>query len=179
MRHCFEFCSGPGFIGFSLLAHGLCQRLTLADINGEAVAACRSTIAHNNLNDVVTVYESDCLDSIPATEQWDLVVGNPPHWPGTADEYRQNIRKSDPGLVIHKKFYRDVGKFLRPRGSVLLQENGQATSPNDFSSMIADGGLQLQRVLTARPLTVWEALTKDWHVRSNVLKSGVKNKDVF
>src|SRR5579862_3880812 len=31
--HAFEYCAGPGFIGFSLLAHGLCDRLTLADVN--------------------------------------------------------------------------------------------------------------------------------------------------
>jgi hypothetical protein len=28
----------------------------------------------------VTVYRSDNLDGIPASEQWDLVVGNPPHF---------------------------------------------------------------------------------------------------
>ena len=81
--HIFEMCAGPGFIGFSLLAHGLCERLTLADINPAAVEICRKTIAHNNLSDRVRVYLSDCLDDIPKTEQWDLVVGNPPHWNGT------------------------------------------------------------------------------------------------
>jgi hypothetical protein len=29
----FEWCAGPGFIGFSLLGHGLCETLCLADIN--------------------------------------------------------------------------------------------------------------------------------------------------
>ena len=31
----FEWCAGPGFIGFSLLAHGLCDTLCLADVNPE------------------------------------------------------------------------------------------------------------------------------------------------
>jgi hypothetical protein len=35
----FEWCAGPGFIGFSLLSNGLCQTLCLADINPQAVAA--------------------------------------------------------------------------------------------------------------------------------------------
>src|SRR5579885_989403 len=34
-----EWCSGPGFIGFSLLAHGLCSTLCLIVINPEAVEA--------------------------------------------------------------------------------------------------------------------------------------------
>ncbi len=28
----FEWCAGPGFIGFSILAHGLCDSLCLADV---------------------------------------------------------------------------------------------------------------------------------------------------
>ena len=43
----FEWCAGPGFIGFSLLAHGLCETLCLADVNPEAVAACRRTVSLN------------------------------------------------------------------------------------------------------------------------------------
>jgi methylase of polypeptide subunit release factors len=63
-RTVFEWCTGPGFTGFSLLAHGLCDRLCLADINPEAVAACRKTVEANGLSDRVTVYHSDCLDSV-------------------------------------------------------------------------------------------------------------------
>src|SRR3954468_5200722 len=90
--HAFEYCAGPGFIGFSLLANGLCDRLTLADVNPEAVEAGRDTIARNHLEDRVKVYLSDCLDQIPATEKWDLVVSNPPHFDGDHDDYRASIR---------------------------------------------------------------------------------------
>src|SRR6266567_986061 len=34
----FEWCAGPGFIGFSLLGFGLCETLCLADVNPEALA---------------------------------------------------------------------------------------------------------------------------------------------
>jgi hypothetical protein len=76
----FEWCSGPGFIGFSMLAHGLCGTLCLADINDEAVEACQKTIRDNRLEARVAVYESDNLTNIPREEQWDLVVGNPPFY---------------------------------------------------------------------------------------------------
>ena len=39
----FEWCSGPAFIGFSLLAEGICERLCLADINPIAVETLRRT----------------------------------------------------------------------------------------------------------------------------------------
>src|SRR5215813_13081651 len=66
----FEWCAGPGFIGFSLLAHGFCETLCVADINEEAVTACRRTVRDNRLEGRVSVYHSDNLHSIPASEQW-------------------------------------------------------------------------------------------------------------
>src|SRR5690349_9794644 len=76
----FEWCAGPGFIGFSLLGFGLCDTLCLADINSDAVRACERTVAYNRLEERVSIYHSDNLDNIPASERWDLVVGNPPHF---------------------------------------------------------------------------------------------------
>jgi methylase of polypeptide subunit release factors len=144
--HAFEFCAGPGFIGFSLLAHGLCDRLTLADVSPAAVRACEETIRRNHLEDRVRVYRSDCLDDIPADERWDLVVGNPPHFDGSEDDYRSAIRLIDPNWTIHRKLYRDVAAHLRPGGRVMLQENGHASRPEDFAEMIAGSGLEIVRV---------------------------------
>ncbi len=76
-----ELCSGPGFIGFSLLAHGLRDSLVLTDINPAAVAAAQETVRRNRLEGRVSVYLSDGLDGVPADERWDLVVSNPPHFP--------------------------------------------------------------------------------------------------
>ena len=61
----FEWCSGPGFIGFSLLAHGLCNTLCLADINPLAIQACLKTIRLNKLESKARVYLSDNLKDIP------------------------------------------------------------------------------------------------------------------
>jgi hypothetical protein len=142
--HVFEYCAGPGFIGFALLANNLCDQLTLADVNPEAIEAIKETIKNNNLQDKVTVYEADCLDAIPATEQWDLVVGNPP-WhlcPEGKKNKKWHIRK-DPGSRVHEKFYRDVRKFLNPNGSILLMEGGMFTEAHCFRDMIKNGGLTM------------------------------------
>ncbi len=68
----YEFCAGPGFIGFSLLAAGLCDSLCLSDINREAVEIAMETVRRNNLEDRVSVYVSDALDAVPPHERWDL-----------------------------------------------------------------------------------------------------------
>ena len=158
--HVFEYCAGPGFIGFSLLANGFCNKLTLADINPDAVECVNRTIKENGLEDKVKCYLSDCLDSIPESEKWDLVVSNPPHWPSTEEQYKSNIRNYDPDLIIHKKFYNDIKKFLKTDGSIILQELGDATSADTFIDMIEGNGLKIIENFKAKPLTVLECILK-------------------
>jgi hypothetical protein len=135
----FEWCAGPGFIGFSLLGHGLCDSLCLADINPEAVAACECTIAKNGLAGRVSVYRSDNLDGIPSAERWDLVVGNPLHF-------------DDDGSGIHRRFFASVGRHLVPGGLVLLQENNAGSTAEDFRPLIEAAGLSLLFVSGGEPV---------------------------
>lgn len=136
----FEWCAGPGFIGLSMMANGLCESLCLADINPEAVAACRRTIAANNLGSRVSVYESDNLKDIPSTERWDLVVSNPPHFDDGYFEHE--LRAHDPGWRIHREFLSAVGKFLKPDGVIILQENNNGSTAATFQPMINASGLK-------------------------------------
>jgi methylase of polypeptide subunit release factors len=139
----FEWCAGPGFMGFSLLAHGLCRSLCLADVNPAAVTACRETVRRNGLADRVAVYQSDCFDAIPLAEQWDLAIGNPPHSGTDAVlPWGQSCIYMDAGWALHRRFYRDVARFLSPGASVLIQENADLSTPDTFRPMIAAGGLR-------------------------------------
>ncbi len=140
----FEWCSGPGFIGFSLLAHGLCDTLCLADINPLAVEACKKTIRENRLEGQVTVYLSDNLKDIPSSERWNLVVANPPHF-----EYKC-VKKISPEIIylnkdwaIHRQFYEDVGQFLDQDGSLVIQENTLRSNVESFRDMIESNGFSI------------------------------------
>jgi len=147
-QRAYEWCSGPAFIGFSLLAHGLCETLCLADINDQAVEACRRTIRTNRLADRVSLYHSDNLKNIPASEQWDLVVGNPPFYPKT---HEWEIRSHDKDWHIHRGFFANVGRFLKPGGVILLQEANDASTPETFEDMIADAGMKTVLVHNSKP----------------------------
>jgi methylase of polypeptide subunit release factors len=144
----FEWCAGPGFIGFSLLAHGLTDTLCLADVNPEAVAACRRTVAQNRLQDRVAVYHSDNLDHIPTHELWDLVVSNPPHF---LTEAPGQLRYNDPDWRVHRGFFQNVGRHLKPGGVIVLQENNRGSTVDMFAAMIADAGLRIVFVDGCRP----------------------------
>jgi methylase of polypeptide subunit release factors len=145
-RRTFEWCAGPGFIGFSLLGHGLTDTLCLADVNPAAIAACRETVRRNGLEDAVALYVSDNLDALPPDERWDLVVGNPPH-SGTDDARpeidRPTIIYQDPGWLLHQRFYASVRQHLEPSANVVIQENRKFSSPETFRPMLEANGLRL------------------------------------
>jgi tRNA1(Val) A37 N6-methylase TrmN6 len=147
-RRLFEWCCGPGFIGFSMLANGTCETLCLADINPSAVASCRNTVKINKIEDLVTVYESNNLRGIPHTEKWSLVVSNPPHF---IDQYEGEIRAHDPDWQIHREFFQTVGDFLEPGGVIVLQENNAGSTVESFRQMIEDANLQIVSVDGASP----------------------------
>jgi hypothetical protein len=137
----FEFCAGPGYIGYSLLAAGWCESLVLADIDPDSVSTARFTAAHNDLEERVVVYKSDALDQIPASERWDLVVANPPHFlpqPAQAPD----ARVFDPGWDLHRRFYGSVARHMNPDGLVIMAESQGGSDPELFAEIIRDGGGQ-------------------------------------
>ena len=135
----FEYCAGPGYIGYSLLAAGWCESLALADVNPESVAAARRTREYNAIEDRVAVYESDALDQIPASERWDLVIANPPHFLAEPREHA-DIQVYDTGWDVHERFYSTVGAHMNPGGLVVMVENAAGSDPNLFRKMIEAGG---------------------------------------
>jgi len=143
----FEWCAGPAFIGFSILGHRLCDSLCVADINPQAVAACRRTVERNGLQDKVSVYRSNNLDDIPPAEKWDLVVANPPHF----DEDSGDLRSADGGWRIHREFFASVGRFLNPAGLILLQENNAGSTADDFRPLAEAAGLSIVLVSGGLP----------------------------
>ena len=117
-------------------------------------------MAQNGLESKVSVYHSDCLDSIPPSEKWDLVVSNPPHWRSGEDAYVRDRRMWDPDLRIHEKFYGSICGYLKPGGSVLMQENGSATRYEDFKPMLERNGLATIEVFKAKPISLWRCIVE-------------------
>jgi SAM-dependent methyltransferase len=152
VRRCdrlFEFCSGPAYIGYALLAAGWCQTLALSDIEPESIATARRTAEYNGLEDRVSAYVSDALDQIPETERWDLVVANPPHF--LPDPTRpEDIQVFDRDWSLHRRFYGSVERHMRPGGLVISVENSVGSEPGVFEDMIRAGG---GRPVTAYPGT--------------------------
>jgi hypothetical protein len=142
-NHCLEWCSGPGFIGYSLLGKGLCKQLDLADIWQPSLTAAKAVKAPCN----VDTWHIRNLCDIQPPRMYDLIVANPPWWPGNLLQNQHNRLGADPDLAILKKFLKDAKNYLTPDGIIVLIEGQTYTGPKDISNALADTGLELTHVL--------------------------------
>ena len=168
---CFEWCSGPGYIGFELLRRGMVERVVFGDINPNAIDCVKQTADLAGLNGEVSAYVSDNMADIPKELKFDLVVGNPPNYCGINLEHpagemmRKDLRPFDEDWHIHREFYGSIANYLRPGADLFITEinpwSDQVFIPpfesvpydirpgppiDDFKEMIKDGDLTLVEV---------------------------------
>lgn len=151
-NNCFEWCSGPGFIGFNILSSGICQNLCLGDIFKPALQAVEKTVENLSpkYQDRVKTIHMHSVEQIAEDNQFDLIVSNPPHFnsdSGTVISKKIfNSRISDDaGWQVHKNFFKNIKKNLAPEGVILLQENTFGSGPELFEQDIKNNGLRISR----------------------------------
>ena len=160
-ERCYEWCSGPGYIGLNILDHGLCGSLCVSDVYQPAIQAIHETIKNNKLHNV-SAYATGTVSQLPENEKFDLVVANPPHFlscPG--DENYQRIAV-DQNWAAHQEFFANIRQHLLPNGVILLQENqsGSMNREQDFAPFIDAAGLQITAVVDSP-----KYYTPDHHTR--------------
>lgn len=135
-----EMCSGPGFIGYTLLKKKKANRLVLSDINIDLYPSIQETNESNKLQNVEFIL-SDCFDAISEENKFDVIVSNPPHFKTMRpDGYRSREEKLislDFDMEFHKKLFDSAHKFLNPNGKIILIENCDGVTEEDIR-MLSD-----------------------------------------
>lgn len=145
---CLEWCAGPGFIGFDLLDHGVCEQLVLQDRYAPAIeSSIPDTIKDNGLEGV-RAYLGHSLNCLPDQERFDLVVANPPHYLGCPGDDNYQRLAVDPHWEAHRDFFEHIGDHLDAGGLILLQENqaGSTLREAEWRDIIEQNGLVIQDV---------------------------------
>lgn len=139
-----EWCSGPGFWGFSLLSLLELEKLVLVDVYKPVQEYIDKTLSTNNITctEFVNSYN---FEQIPA-QKFDLIVGNPPHFciDPFSKLYDDPRRYKDENWDIHRNFFENVSDYLEDNGRIILQENCWGSGPEVFRSMIETNGLQIE-----------------------------------
>jgi len=145
----YEWCSGPGFIAYSMLDHGICKNICLSDIHDPALLCAEETMMyeHNQTQGHVSIYLLKDLALLPKHEMFDLVVAAPPHAPGYEVESKwtdnRNRITTDLNWEAHQNFFANIGDHLTTDGILLLQENHAGSTLEDFLPFIEKSGLEM------------------------------------
>jgi methylase of polypeptide subunit release factors len=129
-----EICSGPGFIGYTLLKYNKANRLVLSDVNPEVRDGIETTNRFNNLK--VEFIQSDCFDSMEGSNKFDTIVSNPPHFkterPNGYRSSEEKLISLDYDMQFHKKFFESAHRYLNPNGKIVLIENCDGVTEEDI-----------------------------------------------
>lgn len=154
----YEWCSGPAFIGFDLLDHGICSKLVCSDVYYPAIEHIRKTAKLIN-KDVDALLLED-VSLLPDTKKFDLVVGNPPHFAHSIyDMWHRNRIVLDRDWKIHRNFFNNIRPHLNDDAIILLQENLSGSKVETFADMVDESGLKV----------------KDWYTSKNFFDSARSN----
>ena len=147
-NNCLDWCSGAGFIGFSLFGRNIINELTLLDTYGPAIEACNKTISMLN-TDKITTIQSDTISKLQKMNQYDLIVGNPPWMPQYVlfDDAGKLRRNTDPEFSIHKDFFKHAKDYLTSDGKIVLLEGLFSSSPLDFKPTIEESGMVITKLI--------------------------------
>jgi len=123
-----EWCSGPGFIGFELLARQKCNEIDFMDLHIPALDNIKETIHKNNLSYNINCILADRIEQLPH-KKYDLIVGNPPHYTEklfpeqNSEESEDSCRRTlDLDLEIHRNFFQEISNYLTDDGVILISE---------------------------------------------------------
>ena len=143
-----DMCCGCGVIGltiFSELRHdGTVKELGLVDINIFNINSLERSLKLNGLDSLVgsqiNYWLSDSLKNVPARQQFDIIVSNPPHFfeeDRTTDPLvPRRLAKYDADWSLHRSFYERCHEYLTPRGEIWFLENGDAVTSKDLLPFI-------------------------------------------
>ncbi len=151
----YEWCSGPGFIGYNILSHGICKTLCLSDLYDPSITSAEITANYeeNQCKELITTYLCKDVALIPLYEQFDLVVSNPPHFnPYLFDRQTNNYGTMriaiDLNWQTHQNFFNNIKQHLTPNGIILLQENSEGSTAEVFRPMIESNGMRITNCYT-------------------------------
>ena len=148
-KHCFEWCSGLGAIGYSLLDAGICESVTFMDVYEPSITSVLHNAKNNNMSNKVQAYHLDAVHKLPKDLIFDLVVGNPPHSPWNLNNFEGEWYRKiiDPDWKVHKEFFVNINSYLEPKSDIILSETHTITE--DLTNIAEEHNLKFVNLITA------------------------------
>lgn len=163
-KHAYEWCCGHSIIGFEILTNGICDNLSLSDYYDLAVEISLDNAQRLGYADKVKGYITPIISSIPHTEQFDLVIGNPPNSmngdgfisAGKLNGYKpehilHELRIGvDDNFETHKEFFANIRNYITDDADIFLTIH--STMITMVKKDLSDpAGLEIKNVIDMMP----------------------------
>ena len=141
-----DLCCGSGCIGIATQYAFVDAEVCLADLSADALEVAAINLRRHDLEDHVTLYQSDLFDAIPA-QRFDVIVSNPPYvdaedMAALPDEFRAEpelgLAAGDDGLAIVDRMIETAADYLEDDGVMFIEvgnSQGAMAERYDFLPM--------------------------------------------
>jgi hypothetical protein len=148
-RHALEWCSGPGFIGFTLLHENLCENIKFVDQYAPSLLAIQKTLEMSGDRYRERVSTAQTLDAVETSGIYDLIVANPPWYahPLPGNSSVRNRIAVDLSWAAHKHFFSVLPHIMSDDGICIMLESIYGSSPVTFQDDLAAADLKIKSVL--------------------------------
>ncbi|KKN22885.1 hypothetical protein LCGC14_0910630 [marine sediment metagenome] len=128
--HILDMCTGSACIAIALAMAFSEAKVDAADISEEALEVATINVEKYDLSEQLTLIQSDIWQSIPANEQYDLIISNPPYvgageMASLPDEYRHEpelaLEAADNGLALVERILLKAADYLRDEGLIFVE----------------------------------------------------------
>jgi tRNA1(Val) A37 N6-methylase TrmN6 len=139
---------GPGTQGLVMSKYGA-KSVVLSDINPKAVANTQKNVEQQNLANA-EVYESDLFDGLPKNRTYDVIVFNHPFFSGEPEKFEGDPNQDEMlrrsmlgGTELLQRFFREVPKYLRQDGIIIMPYFHFAGTENDPATQVGKYKLKI------------------------------------
>ncbi len=136
-----DLCTGSACIAIACAYAFANADVDAADLSADALAVAEINVAKHQLDDAVTLYQSDLFNELPDT-RYDIIVSNPPYvclkeWEQLPAEFRaepdMGFKGGHTGLDIVLRILVDADQYLAEQGILIVEVGSSAeTLQNAF-----------------------------------------------